>query len=193
MGNRGHRIRVAQGVYRDRFGLAGVVKVRGLQRERRFPPGTRIRTITGWQDEVRAQLRKRPAEQSGTLEGDVDRYLAAVRPTLASFVDRRRHLEAWLPTFGHYQISTLLSTGVPQLNAQLRTRRATLSASSCNQRRDAVTNLVRVLYGRRAALELVDLVRFPGPIPCRGGCHGRSWRRCSPSSGPGRRPRCGSA
>ena len=28
-----------------------------------------------------------------------------------------------------------------------------------------MTNLVRVLYGRRAALELVDLVRFPRPDP----------------------------
>ena len=37
------RIRVAQGVYRDRHGLAATVKVNGVQREIRFPPGTPLK------------------------------------------------------------------------------------------------------------------------------------------------------
>ena len=51
------------------------------------------------------------------------------------------------------------------LNDQLRQWRETLSVSACNHRRDAQTNLVKVLYGRRAAAELVDLVRFKRPAP----------------------------
>ena len=35
---------------------------------------------------------------------------------------------------------------------------------SCNHRRHALTNLVRLLHGRRAAVELIDLTRF-APAP----------------------------
>ena len=167
MGNRGQRIRIAPGIYRDQYGLSSTVKVGTIQRERRVPEGTKLLAIRSWQDEVRAQLRKLPAEQSGTLQADVARYLEAIQPTLVSFADRRRHLEAWLPRFGHYRMDVLLSSATPALNAQLRKWRGGLSASSCNQRRDAITNLVKVLYGRRAALDLIDLVRFdrPDPVP----------------------------
>ena len=41
------RVRVAEGVYRDRYGLATTVKVNGVQREIRFPPGTPLKTIRG--------------------------------------------------------------------------------------------------------------------------------------------------
>ena len=43
-------------------------------------------------------------------------------------------------------------------------RRTTLPASRCNHRRHALIHLVRLLYGRRAAVNLIDLVRFP-PTP----------------------------
>ena len=39
------RVRVAEGIYRDRHGLAATVKVNGVQRELRFPPGTPLKTI----------------------------------------------------------------------------------------------------------------------------------------------------
>jgi|GEM_PF-1982918 len=48
---------------------------------------------------------------------------------------------------------------------RLRQWRETRSASACNHRRDALTNLVKTLYGRRAAAEFVDLVRFAPPPP----------------------------
>ena len=51
------------------------------------------------------------------------------------------------------------------LNAQLHEWRRTLAASTCNHRRHALTNLVRVLYGRRASFDLLDLVRFAPPPP----------------------------
>ena len=43
--------------------------------------------------------------------------------------------------------------------------RRTLSASACNNRRHALTNLVKVLCGRRAAAGLVDIIRFRLPAP----------------------------
>ena len=39
------RVRVAEGIYRDRHGLAATVKVNGVQREIRFPSGTPLKTI----------------------------------------------------------------------------------------------------------------------------------------------------
>jgi len=54
------RVRVAEGVYRDRHGLAATVKVNGVQREIRFPPGTPLKTIRARRDELRASLRTRP-------------------------------------------------------------------------------------------------------------------------------------
>ena len=48
------RTRVAEGVYKDRYGFAATVKVRGVQRELRFPPETPVKTIRGRRDELRA-------------------------------------------------------------------------------------------------------------------------------------------
>ncbi len=159
------RVRVAQGVYRDRHGLAATVKVNGVQREIRFPPGTPLKTIRAQRDELRASLRRLPASARHTLGHDAGRYLEQVENTLVSFADRRRDLNAWLPRFGHLR-TLALPSHLGALNGQLHAWRETLSAMSCNHRRHALTNLVRVLYGRRSAGELVDLVRFP-PAPPR--------------------------
>ena len=77
--------------------------------------------------------------------------------------DRRRDLATWLPRFGHLRTPSLPSH-LANLNAQLHEWRRTLAASSCNHRRHALIHLVRLLYGRRAAVDLIDLVRFP-PAP----------------------------
>ena len=54
-------VRVAEGNYSDRHGLAATVKVNGVQREVRFPPDTPLRTIRAKRDELRASLRTIPA------------------------------------------------------------------------------------------------------------------------------------
>ena len=87
-----------------------------------------------------------------------------MKSTLISFGDRRRELLAWLPRFGHLR-TLALPAHLPALNAQLHEWRQTLAASTCNHRRHALTNLVRVLYGRRASFDLLDLVRFAPPPP----------------------------
>ncbi len=158
------RVRVAEGIYRDRHGLAATVKVNGVQREVRFPPGTPLRTIRAKRDELRASLRTLPAGGRHTLNHDAGRYLDQVESTLISFGDRRRELLSWLPRFGHLR-TTALPAHLPMLNAQLHEWRRTLAASTVNHRRHALTNLVRVLYGRRASFDLLDLVRFAPPPP----------------------------
>ena len=164
MGRQGARRRIARGIYRDGSGLACVVNANGYRRELRFPPATPLKAVRAAGDELRAQLRKLPHDTRETLAADVPRYLERVEPTLSSFKDRKRHLEAWLPRFGHVR-TLLLGQHTTALNDELRRWRKTLSASSCNQRRDALTNFVKVLYGRRAAMELLDVIRFPMPPP----------------------------
>ena len=158
------RVRVAEGIYKDRHGLAATVKVNGVQREVRFPPGTPLRTIRAKRDELRAGLRTLPAGGRHTLSHDAGRYLDQMQGALVSFGDRRRDLLAWLPRFGHMR-TLALPAHVPMLNAQLHEWRNTLAASTCNHRRHALTNLVRVLYGRRASFDLLDMVRFAPPPP----------------------------
>ncbi len=158
------RVRVAEGIYRDRHGLAATVKVNGVQREMRFPAGTPLKTIRAKRDELRASLRTVPAGERHTLAHDAARYLHQVSAELVSIADRRHHIDLWTACFGH--IRTLeLPQHTAALNDQLRRWRESRSASACNHRRDALTNLVKTLYGRRAAAEFLDLVRFAPPPP----------------------------
>ena len=158
------RVRVAEGVYKDRHGLAATVKVNGIQREIRFPAGTPLKTIRARRDELRASLRILPAGERHTLAHDAERYLDQVSTELVSMADRRHHIGLWVQRFGHLR-TLALSQHVALLNDQLHQWRETLSASACNHRRNALTNLVKVLYGRRASAELIDLVRFAQPPP----------------------------
>ena len=78
--------------------------------------------------------------------------------------ERRRDVEARLPKFGHLHTLTLVEH-LPALNAQLSDWGRTRAASTCNHRRPVLMHLVRMLYGRRAAIDIEDLVRFPLPLP----------------------------
>ena len=158
------RTRVAPGVYKDRWGLAATVKVNGIQREIRFPPATPLKTIRARRDELRASLRTMPRAPRETLASDAERYLEQVTGNLIGSAERRRDVEAWLPKFGHLATLTLVEH-LAALNAKLHDWRRTRAASTCNHRRHALMHLVRTLYGRRAAIHLEDLVRFPLPLP----------------------------
>ena len=153
------RVRVSSGIYRDQWGLAATVKVNGMQRERRYPRGTPLRTIQAWRDEMRGNLRTLPKAAKHTLRYDAARYLELKKGELASIGERTRSLRLWVARFGH--IRTLaLERHVPELNEQLHAWRKERSGATCNHRRNAVMNLVRVLYGDRAATGLSDLVTF---------------------------------
>ena len=158
------RTRVAPGIYKDRWGLAATVKVNGVQRELRFAPGTSLKAIRQHRDDLRASLRTLPRGARRTLASDAERYLDQVTGNLIGSAERRRDVEAWLPKFGHLATLTL-AEHLATLNAQLHEWRRARAASTCNHRRHALMHLTRVLYGRRAALDLEDLVRFPLPLP----------------------------
>ena len=150
---------MSEGIYDDRFGRAATVKVNGIQSERRFPRGTGLRTIQAWRDEMRASLRTLPKEVKHTLRHDAERYLEQKKGELASIRDRARNLGMWVERFGHMR-TLALEQHMPELNEQLHAWRKERSAATCNHRRDALMNLVRVLYGQKAASGLSDLVTF---------------------------------
>ena len=79
-----------------------------------------------------------------------------------------------------------LAAHLPALNAQLHEWRDSFAASTCNHRRHALTNLVRVLYGRRASFDLLDLVRFAPPPRSRAGSTAGTSPPSSLSSSPAR-------
>ena len=96
-----------------------------------------------------------PKGAKHTLRHDSERYLDQKGSQLVSIKDRRRNLYQWMEGFGH--IRTLaLDEHIGELNAQLYEWRKNLSGATCNHRRDALMNVVRVLYGSRAASGLRD-------------------------------------
>jgi hypothetical protein len=75
------RVRIGEGIYRDQYGLAAIVKVGNVQRERRFPFDCPEDEMKAWQATVRAMLwedqQRRPLDaqapetRRGTLAGDI--------------------------------------------------------------------------------------------------------------------------
>lgn len=98
------RTRLAEGIYRDRFGLAATVKVRGVQRERRWPSDTSLDVLRSWRVQMRAEL-DADREQidylrpRGTLVGDLPQYLKLIAGRVGFAADRS-HLRSWLPLVG---------------------------------------------------------------------------------------------
>ncbi|HXH06137.1 MAG TPA: tyrosine-type recombinase/integrase [Vicinamibacterales bacterium] len=100
MSRRGRRVRLGRGIYRDRSGLAAVVSVGGRQVEKRFPPDTPLSALRAWQQQVRYRLTGRLGPTvRGTLEEDAARYLAQKR-YLASYLEVRSEVRAWLRLYG---------------------------------------------------------------------------------------------
>lgn len=109
--SRGKRLRIAEGIYRDQFGLAATVKVGRIQREQRFAPDTPLDTIEGWKVQTRADLFLERADADapigrGTFAADLPRYLLTIagRPQYKS---DRSHLSAWLPLLAKFSRSAI--------------------------------------------------------------------------------------
>jgi integrase len=121
------RTRVAEGVYQDAYGFAAVIKLRGVQREKRFPPSTPVDTMKSWRIQTRAELDvERPARViavRGTLESDGDRFLTRKRGTIG-YKAERAHLHAWYPRFGALRRSAITAEAVREQIARWRSQSA---------------------------------------------------------------------
>jgi integrase len=146
----GKRRRLGKNIYEDSGSIEASVRVtvhgERLCRYKRYPKGTELKQIRPWQRETAQELRKLKGPASvDTIAADVERYLPLVREELASFSDRERHLRAWIPVVGHLKADALETSAI---DTQLRKWRNIdrLSASTVNQRRDALSDLFVKLY-----------------------------------------------
>ena len=154
---------MAGGIYRNRHGRAATVNVKGVQLQVHFPPGTPLRIIRAKCDHLLASVQTFETAGWHTLHHDAERYLDQIESTLISLGDRSCELLALLPWFERLR-TPALPAHRPMSNPQLHEWHRTLTVSTCHHCRDAMTNLGRVLYGRCALFDLLDLVRFAPPL-----------------------------
>lgn len=147
-------------------GTRVTVKVAGIQRERRFSPGTKARVIKAWQAHMRAKLTKQysaatdRATKRDTLKADADRYYRLIRH-LSDWVSRRSEIRAWFPLIGDSHRHMVTAQDV------LRARGAWLEAGTApktvNNRVSALRNLYRLLDGSDAVTPCDGIVPLHVP------------------------------
>jgi integrase len=167
MPRKGKRRRIATNIYADASGLEAIARATvdgvAVTRSKRYDRDTPIKDIRVWQNDTERELRKLTGVSAKTtFAADVETYLPLVRQELASFTDRERHLRAWIPVFGavrRHQIRT------PAIDKQLRTWRniTGLSASTVNQRRDALSDFFQKLNGSDGSNPVKGAVWFARP------------------------------
>jgi integrase len=105
MPRRGKRVRLAKGIYRDKSGIAATVAIgtgpAKVQREKRYPFDTPLKTIKQWQLDTAAELREDiGVAKRGTLKADATRYLR-----LAAYLKNpsgvRWEVNLWVARLGH--------------------------------------------------------------------------------------------
>jgi integrase len=144
MSPRGPRVRIARGIYRDRYGFAVVVK----GQEKRYPPNTPLDTMQRWRQDLGNRLKvPRKTRERGTLAHDVEVYTKRIQH-LASWRERRAELRAWIALYGPWLRSRIRHEHV--LTARQKWLDAGVSPKTCNHRVDALRQLWRGLDGKRA-------------------------------------------
>lgn len=155
------RTKIAEGIWKDAKGLSGIVKARGIQRERRFPPATSLRTIEDWRQRERVRLKDaKPRGGRGSLASDIDRYLDTLGDRPALKKERTRQLEWWRERFGTRRREDLDAAMIQTALVELHETKA---ASTCNHYRLALAHLWSTLDGKDARNPLRNVPTFVEP------------------------------
>jgi integrase len=138
MSRRASRVRLARNVFRDAFGISGLVRKHGAYAvELRFPLGTALseirRAMEARREVEEAQAPDRPGR--GSLAAIVARYLATL-PAGVGHTDRAALLQPWIDARGEQLFAALTRGDVAEVLAQWRA--AGLSASRANKRLSAL-------------------------------------------------------
>lgn len=169
MTSRGPRERIAVGVYQDKVGFEVRALARGKSRCKRFPKGTRLSVMKGWQDTQRKSIREatriaRATAREGTLAGDVAAHLGTM--TIAQRRAAVALYNAWLTP----SLASRARAGVTL--EQLRTvvsgwLEAGVAASTVNHRRRALIALYEALDGEDPPVlpRRLKRQREPAPVP----------------------------
>lgn len=142
------RVRVSEGIYKDRWGYEAKVQVGPHQRAKRWPADTKVKTMQAWRNETRVSLQKLEAnEAQGPFAEDVEQYLETVQhlPT----VDERKYIMGlWVAEFGARARDDIKA---PDIQAVLsRWLAAGLAVSTVQHRRTALSHLYKTLDGKDA-------------------------------------------
>lgn len=159
--------RVSRGIRSDQYGYRAYIKVGNLQREKRYPPGTKLQTIRDWRDETRLALRKAlpPPNLAGSFSAEVANYLAQVK-AMPTYAERERHLDLWLAALGRDTPRSAI-TAADVRTVLHRWKDSGLEAATCNKRRAALMHVFSVLDGRGGRNPVRDVPKFPvsDPLP----------------------------
>ena len=161
MPRKGHRVRVAKGIYRDGSGLAAVVSVGTRRKELRFPPDTPLLEIRAAVDQMRAQLRATaPKRSRGTLAADAKRYEKQIKDTV-SWREAMAEVRAWLALYGTWRRSRITREQVRIARAQW--LEAGKAWKTINNRVWRLGHLYHVLDGDEASTPVDGLKSLTGP------------------------------
>jgi integrase len=164
------RVRIGEGIYRDQYGLAAIVKVGNVQRERRFPFDCPEDEMKAWQATVRAMLwedqQRRPLDaqapetRRGTLSAEIDRYAKQLegRPSYAA---ERAHLRAWEPDYGKRRLAQIKPEDVALAIAKWRA--TDVAAQTIIHRCRVLRQLYHALVGPHARTPVDGVKRPPKP------------------------------
>ncbi len=153
------------GIRRDRYGHRVYVKVRGVQREARFPPDA---TLTAMRDK-RAELRRElkllaPMMVKGSVRQYAEQcYLPAKKQELVTsgYKSLRCEVEAWYPAIGALQFHQVTRARVlEQRTAWLEEGYA---KKTCNHRVRALRGMFHYRFGRKAATPCDDIDKLEEP------------------------------
>lgn len=170
--SRGHRTRLEQGIYQDASGLAAVVKVGALQREKRYPADTDRDVLRRWRAKTRTELLadqdlqiKQRADPRGFARS-VAVYLRKRKGRPGAKSDRS-HLKAWITRLGSKRRHLVTQADVEAAIAWW--RGAHLSEATIRHRVRVLRELYQSLDGKSIAhpardVSLPRIVR-PAPIP----------------------------
>lgn len=165
---RGHKLAI--GIYRDAYGLAGLITVKGHAYEKRFPPDYPLLKIQQWQADERAYRlacltddgAHVPTTTRGTLAADVAHYLTR-REGRAGYKSDRSHLHAWTARYGARPRHQVRPHDVELAIAAWRT--AGKSETTIRHRVRVLKDLWRALDGARTRTPADALKLPPRPRP----------------------------
>lgn len=165
-------MRLEEGIYQDRSGLAAVIKLGNIQREKRYPPDTDRDELRRWRAQTKIdlladqQLQKQQRADPRGFARSVAVYLKRRmgRPGLKA---DRSHLKAWIAELGATRRHLVTKADVERAITIWRTAR--LSETTIRHRVRVIRELYQALDGKAIShpaqsVQLPRIVR-PAPIP----------------------------
>jgi integrase len=158
------RTRIAEGIYRDKYGYAVIWRDRGRAREKRFAPDTPIATLKAF----RKRQQKLATDvvtvtgAGGSFTRDIVRYLKSRRGR-PSYKSDRSHLRPWAKRFGRFSRHAITTEKIEVALADWSDK----SPRELRHRVNVLRQVFRLLDGPRAATpcDKVTLPKIPKRRP----------------------------